>query len=709
MMFRLDYHWMLFGLFALAIPVLLHLLPRRHHDIIDWGAMQFLPDSISTQRRRWLDEILLMLLRMAMITLIVVALASPIATSGFLGPLGDRASSDIVIILDGSYSMDVRVPNQRTPWEDALTWTRNQIRRERPGDRVSIIIARAPPLWLHENAIEDKIIKPRGNPDMPGTLAEAWKHLQTNSTAARKEIIVATDGQRHGWADLATLAALDNLGDQWHADIERAKNDGLAVPSLRIVRFGADLPKVLPNYALAPLTPSRGVAKVGQKISFQSALHLDGFTKYQPPRQVRVEIDGKPVQNLALPEKADLKKGQIPLTFQHRFEKEGPHVVSLFVEADDALAADNAQHVVVEIVKELPILLVDGDAKLSAESSSFFLQRALAAPQAVPYSALSIQDADRPAVIVLADVPRLEAAQIDALDRFLADGGGLLIVAGERVAKEKTFYNERLYRQGQGWLPAKLGDIGFAKDGVQPEPRSFQHTALELFRVAPDGSMNQVRFTKWWKVPLGPRDRATAIASLTNGDPFLVEKPYKLGRVILCTVPLDRRWNSTLPSTPEFPILVNELAFYLAGGRTGATTLRDGAPIRIDATGSPPFLTLHTPEIAEKTIRVKGWPWVYDDTGAIGVYRVEVKDRSWAFVVPPDLREADLTRCSEDDWKKVRGRLPVVWQVDGAQDQSVAPQESQREELWWLLLIGVIGLLCTEVWMTRRMVLARGR
>jgi hypothetical protein len=33
--------------------------------------------------------------------------------------------------------------------------------------------------------------------------------------------------------------------------------------------------------------------------------------------------------------------------------------------------------------------------------------------------------------------------------------------------------------------------------------------------------------------------------------------------------------------------------------------------------------------------------------------------------------------------------------------------ELHTEELWWWLMLGVIGLLCAEVWMTRRVV--RGR
>lgn len=695
-MFHLENLWMLFGLFALAIPVLVHLLQRRHHETLDWGAMQFLPDSSAAQRKRWLDEILLMLLRMAMIALLVIALATPISTSAWLAPLGDRATRDVVVVLDGSYSMDVRVAGQPTPWEDAVRWLDNQ---ERPN---AVVIARQPPLLLQAGEALANI-KPRGNPDMPAALAEAWKHLQ-RSKAATKALIVLTDGQRHGWADAETLAALESLGNQWHADARQAKIDGLAIPSLQIVKVGAELPKAVPNYALAPLIASHGVVKLGQEVTFQSALRLDGFAEYVPPRSVKAWVDGVEIKTLALPGGADLKQGQIPLRFEHAFKKEGEHVVSLIVDVDparDALPADNEQHLIVDVVKELPILLIDGDKKVSPESSSFFLERAFS-KQAVPHSMFKPSMLTGQAVLVLADVPRLNAAQTDAVDRFVAEGGGLLIVAGERVAAEKAYYNELR------WLPTQLADIASSKDGMQPDPRSFQHPTLELFRAAPDG-MSQVRFGKWWRVALGSKDRAVPIAKLANGDPLLLEMPYKQGRVILCTVPLDRRWGSTLPSAVEFPILVHELAYYLAGSRTAATTLRHGTPIRL---GGPPILrlTLRTPEIEEQTFDVKRWPWAYDNTGAIGIYRVQgPPGRAWAFVTPPDLRESDLTRCSADDWRKVRDRLPIAWQAETANDGSLATPETRREELWWVFLLAVLGLLCMEVWMTRRLVLTRGR
>jgi hypothetical protein len=657
--FHLDNLGILFGLFALAIPIVLHLLQRRHFDTLDWGAMQFLPDSVATQRRRWLDELLLLLMRMAMVALIVLALASPFSTSTWLAPLGDDATRDVVIVIDGSYSMDLRLPNQPTPWHEAIRAANGILDNAGLGDRFALVVAKQTPLFgqlefsSDSDTLREQLAKlptPRDNPDMPQALAQTWRLLQTRSKATVKEIIVLTDRQKHGWADLETLAALDALGGQWHADVEQAKSDGLAVPSLRVVLVGTDLPTALPNYALSPVSSRQGVAKLGQKIMFQTALHLDQFLEYAAPRAIKVVVDGKVAQSLPVPASIDLKRGQIPLRFEHRFDKEGTHTIAVTLNVDpalDVLPGDNEQQTVIEIVKEMPILVVDGDRQLSSESSSFFAQRALATKQAVPYPALKSTDVSKAAVIVLADVPLLDTPQIDAIDRFLAEGGGLFIAVGERVAREKSFYNEQLYRQGQGWLPAKLLDVGSAKGGVLPEPSTFQHPALELFRSATDSTLGHVRFSHWWRTK--PAAPATALAMLSNGDPLLIEKSHKGGRVILCTAPLDRRWDSTLPNTWEFPILMHELAYYLAGSRSAA--------------GTPPL----------------------------------------------DLRESNLARCSDDDCRKVRERLPVRWHSEPMSSGSTSVSDATRQDLWWLLMLAVVGFLCLEVWMTRRLALARGR
>src|SRR4051794_41852004 len=77
MSFGLVNVWMLLGLCGLAIPPLIHLLNRRRYQVVDWGAMQFLEVSQTTRRRLLIDELLLMLVRMAILAVVVLALAGP--------------------------------------------------------------------------------------------------------------------------------------------------------------------------------------------------------------------------------------------------------------------------------------------------------------------------------------------------------------------------------------------------------------------------------------------------------------------------------------------------------------------------------------------------------------------------------------------------------------------------------------------------------
>src|SRR5215475_4713899 len=101
---------MLFGLFAVAIPPLIHLLNRRRYNVVDWGAMQFLQISETTRRRIMIEELLLMLLRMGLIAIFVMAIAGPLLPDKWIPdfmkkPLVGSGDRDIVLIFDGSYSM----------------------------------------------------------------------------------------------------------------------------------------------------------------------------------------------------------------------------------------------------------------------------------------------------------------------------------------------------------------------------------------------------------------------------------------------------------------------------------------------------------------------------------------------------------------------------------------------------------------------------
>src|SRR5262245_29288728 len=132
---------LLLGLVALAIPPIVHLLNRRRFDIVDWGAMQFLQLSERTRKKISLEQILLMLLRMGLILILVLGVASPWAKMPWLAKIAPRPNRDVVVVLDGSFSMGY-VKDGKSAHDAAKDWATDFLGQLQAGDAVAVLHAR---------------------------------------------------------------------------------------------------------------------------------------------------------------------------------------------------------------------------------------------------------------------------------------------------------------------------------------------------------------------------------------------------------------------------------------------------------------------------------------------------------------------------------------------------------------------------------------
>jgi hypothetical protein len=276
------------------------------------------------------------------------------------------------------------------------------------------------------------------------------------------------------------------------------------------------------------------------------------------------------------------------------------------------------------------------------------------------------------------------------------------------------------------------------REAVRPAPAASTHPALELFRATPAGGLEAARFPRWWKLSTPGRAAAgIPVASLRSASadfPFLVERSWQAGRALVSAVPLDASWGTNLPDLPSFVPLAHELIYYLAGARANEINLQAGQPIRLRLDGDGPlegyFLTPPSGETkplstasadpttypAQLIRQPRGRMLICENTRETGVYRLQTPDGDTVYyVVQPDGQESDLTPCSDED----RDRVATIFnplkhdqsplRYTDRRDLIVAAPESTdaRQEVWWCFLLGLIGLLCAEVWMTRRMVMHR--
>jgi hypothetical protein len=232
-----------------------------------------------------------------------------------------------------------------------------------------------------------------------------------------------------------------------------------------------------------------------------------------------------------------------------------PAIHSGFVEvkSGDELPFDDRRYLAFETRLPERVLLVDGEPGPSVfGNETYYLETALrlrvpgeeskdaAVTAFEPVriagagNALPLPELARYRIVFLCNVAEVTSEQAAALSRFVAAGGSLIIMAGDRVGTGAyaTLEQEKL-------LPGRIGDAVEAGNY-----RIFEwikdHPIVAPFADPLHGDLRTLRFHKIARIATAPEARA--IASAQGGLPFLVERDKGAGRCLLFAIPADNAW-----------------------------------------------------------------------------------------------------------------------------------------------------------------------
>ena len=701
---------LLFGLAAVVIPPVVHLFNRRKFDEVDWAAMQFLVVGPSARRKLLLEQFLLMLLRIGLIAALVLAFASPQLSGRFLGTRTASGPRHVVILVDGSGSMGF-TRDGKPEGDSAKAWAIRAIDSLADGDRVAIfqVTRQTRPIVgtftadhaLAKGALE-LLAEPGGTADWPRAVQAATTLLV--AVPANRHILILSDNQKYNWADETTLA-------KWELFAQRSPSDSSRI---WVADVAPDRPSETRNASLEPLTTGRAIASAGRDIEFRTTLNTANMT-FADVGKLQLEVDGRAVQELV--------PNSSTITFKQKFSV-GSHLVTVKL-PPDALPSDNRQDFALEVLATIPVLIVDG---ASADAPAGDYLRDALAPAKDPSPAFAVRTArigewsnalllqdvkgpgTPPRVLVLANIEKLSTDQQQHVEKFLNGGGSVLVTLGDRV--DAALGNRIAFRGGRGFLPARLieptGDEADPANAKALLTGAFAHPALDIFRDPLLGGLHTALFPRYWKVDASANvngSTGTAIALFNNREPFLVERSFGRGRVILATHALDHSWRTNFHRLPDFVRFAHELLYYLAGSRAAERNLEPGHPILYTPSPDEPpgVVTLHPPSGPVRTIPCSAWPAVLDGTDTAGAYRVvSPSGRTSYYCVRPDPNESVLTPCTDDDRERVRKFLPQLRYVAGPTEIASGAEEAPVvRELWWMLLVALLGFLVLETWYTR--------
>lgn len=632
----------LFGLLGMSIPLVIHLLSRRTARRVDFSTLTFLRNlEKKSLRRVRVRQWLLLLMRMLLIGAVAIAMARPTLTGVSAG--SGKARTSAVIVLDGSFSMSA--PEDGTAlFEAAKERATEVVSTLSDGDEVVLLVPGAPDQGSPEFARDLSFVRERVAGASPGLAAadlasvvrDAFRALE-GARHPNREVHIVSDFQHSGWDGLEGTRAPAGVGVYLHP-------------------VGAAPP---PNAWIDTVDFSGQILEKGAPIEFRVVV-ASGSTHPRTGVEVEMEIDGRVVDR----RQVDLAPGsRVALSLRETFSQDGLHLGTVLLRGATGPEADDRRGFTLRTAAAVPVLVVSGD-----ERDRLYLDTALAPPgsssgsfsvRSAPTSDLVSASRAREAVIVLADLERLEDRELDGIKAFLSEGGGLLIFAGphfDAAAWGRSFLPR--------FLPGTVAGLASATEPFRLDKLDGSHPLFDVFREG-EGGLKDVRFTR--ALQFRPEAGSTVLASFSTGDPAIIESALLPGRVLFFTSSTDPAW-SDLPLTGAFLPLLHESVRYLSESRgAGAERLDvgEGATIRLPSLPEG-GVTLVTPKGSTRAVAPEPGPAGY----ALGVaeaaepgfyvFRAASGDTIAAFAANIAARESDFARIDPKEIEEsidARGRV----------------------------------------------------
>jgi hypothetical protein len=562
--------FLLFGLVAASIPIILHLLNLRKLKTVEFSSLQFLKElQKTTMRRVRIRQLLLLILRTILIILIVMAFARP-ALKGSVGSISAHARSTIVILLDDSPSMAVRDENG-VLFRQATAATANLLSLVKEGDELHFLLLSGarhdvsfPPVTPASVKEElDKLSPSLETAHFRDAFGVAAKIL-AESKNFNQELYVVTDAQSTQFLSGDARDTSDLFDD-------------------RVKVFLVETGKETDNAGITAIEAGTQILARGKPVTIKASVRNFGNA---PLRNsiMSVYLDGSRVVQQSIDATAfGSANPEFSITPKRRGIIEGYAQLE-----DDALDADGKRFFVLDIPERIAVLLVGAaprDTRLVNLALTLGGDSSLAGVFAVTQITqmqLSSVDIAKYDVLVACGVREFSSTDGDRVARFVQAGGGLALFPGDETNIQNwnttllAKLNIPATRAAEG-SPAETGSF-LSFDKIDMDHPLF----LGLFEQGTAGknARPQVESPHVYR-SIKPQSNSGAhtVISLSDGSGFLMEYPAGSGRVFLWGVEAGTGW-SDLPIKGIFAPLLHRSIAYLAGSRNSTSESVVGDPIK---------------------------------------------------------------------------------------------------------------------------------
>ncbi len=656
-----------------TVPLVLHLMQNRKKVHLPFPTLRFLKlaEKHSSRKMR-LENFLLWLLRTLIMALLGMAFAMPMIRKSGLGWLGD-APRDVAIVLDASYSMGYHT-ERGTVWDKGVESAVAIIEGLSDKDRFCIFLAREQPEALVAEPVSNKqegiarlrALQPGQTTSRLGpAITAAMRALLKADTRREREIHIITDSQALPWQSLAT---------------EKAEVD--AKTAFFVSLLGVAAPE---NAGVSSIELQPPVVRKGSDVKLTAKLLRTGTAA---DTTLSLFINDKEAGRRSIA--ANDPEAAAP-SFTLPALDVGVHAARIQT-PDDNLPIDNAFYFLIRVQAQMPSLVVGN------ESETLFLRTALRTGFGRANALVSVtheQITDKPlsayACVILCNALPLPGQAIAAIESYVKTGGVLVVFPGMGA-------NPEAY---QAWnclpgMPTAIEDLPLSQRNRTLTWDQPQHLLVRTLRegigIPALAIRRRLAFGKLHQT-------AQRIVSMGANQPFLIERPFGDGHVLMFAVSADRTW-SDFPLSPFFLPLLVQCADYGAG--VGASAPFEWATDSLSLTERFPEMkgapTLSAPDGQPVSVRssvVDGRTVLNAENltmpGFYPMATAEQPEGRPAFAVNLPRDESDLTPVADKEIPKQLGAKQTVVATDLAMLRELIAEHrigrTYGEHLLWLAFI----------------------
>ncbi len=536
----------LWGLLAVAIPIIVHLFQMRRYKKVYFSNVEYLEALQSeTRKQSKLRRLLILAARILMLVFLVLTFARPVIPNRN-NPLR-TGSNDVSVFIDNSFSME-NTDAEGTLLEKAKVKAREIAAAYQPSDRFQLLTNDMEGRQYHWLSREEFLLEV--------------------DRVSLSPVTRTLDAVLRSQCDFLNRGAARNKYAYLVSDFQSSVTpvDALAADS-SVATFLVSLEGEAPaNLFIDTVVLNAPVFYKGNSVAVSVTLVNDGETLLEKV-PLTLYVNGRQ-RALASVDVAAQSEAEAVLHFT--IDEEGP--LDCRVETHDyPVTFDDNYYFTLNVSGRVRMLAIEG------AGANPYLARLFEGDSAVRFTALEARQMDfsrvgENEVVLLDELPSLSSGMAQSLYTFMEEGGTVVLVPGADV--DLNSYNAALTLFGAPQFE------GRNNARVNVSRVDLQHA---LYRNVFDGTVSDMEMpvvTGYYRLRADGTALRESILSLATGDDYLLRTPCGAGSLYLFTAPLRDAHTDFVRQALFVPTLYN-MALYSHHPAQLAVGMDQTAPIAL--------------------------------------------------------------------------------------------------------------------------------